>query len=327
MSICVKDPEGGFRSAIPSGMSNPQLDGDSASLPTLKPSDAMRLRASLCEAAERGRTPRERRRLALMALSELINADSWIWCYSFVNEASHHPKNIDYQHCGRVPFRRGIWYAFRAYGIPKNAPENDALYALVWNTEPFTRSIHDLVGMDFWQNELECRAHVARLGIDEIVFSIRPLACIEGRMVFFGASFGRREGREPFTPYQKRMIHEAVARCVCLRPGVPSSSVLKALDGLTLRFHRLLALMREGLSNREMGEITAKPTAEEGGAPKESDGVYYKLTRGTVVEMKNTIFRRFGVDAGKLIEHLQRTDHCSVQRGGDEAPWDESARV
>lgn len=292
--------------------------------PPLEPEQRRVLHEAVTRACATPTDIRARRSAAIFALGELVEADSWLWCYSFLPQWDIRPRNIDYQNCKRVALHRGIWFALRAYGYPKVPQENVALSDLVRRGEPFTRSIRQLVGPEIWERDKDCRKHVSRLGIDDIVFSLRPMMTVEDRVVFYGVSLGRKNGRPPFTRAQQSMIHEFVGACTAVRAPVPSGGVLEDLGGFTRRYLAAIIGMKEKLTNRQIGLLTA--TKIDGDPEGLDPKVHYALEKATVKKMTNKIFKTFGVNREELFRRLEGADPAFVQESMRGRLWDESDR-
>ena len=231
------------------GIQEPHEDAD----PRLCDEDVQRIVALVADAAVMRGDIRRKRIVLMSGLSDLVDADNWLWSHCYIDQGHLRPVNLQFQQCGRVSLRGQVAYALRTFGAFGIPPENHALKELTIRGQHFTRAMWQLAGRDAWMNK-KSRAYVYAFGIDDFVYSIVPTERVGSRTYFSTVALGRHVRRPYFTDRERKIIHIVTSSVSWLHTDGLTRQNADAVERLPTRLRCVLPMLIEGKSNRDIAE-------------------------------------------------------------------------
>ena len=226
---------------------------------TLSEADVRGVVCLLAEALspDDGRTAKIGRIMA--GLSEVTQADGWLWIRSRFPLDGGKPANIDYTYGGAVGQHSIAAYADWSFEVDGEAEELKVLKPLIAAGRHATHSRTELIPEAVWQDR-RCRAHVDRMGLEAFMYSLVPLAEHQGAMVTSGPILFRKIGRPEFDRRAAMLTHLMIQECGSLHTEGLDMQRVDDVAMLTPRQRSVLAMMIEGLNiDRAAGHLRLSP--------------------------------------------------------------------
>lgn len=189
---------------------------------------------------------RERKELLMNLVADLLGADRWIWV------VSRYEDNAEIMCLSFL--QRG--YSEREVAmIIESASDTAApvvdhppIVRLCAQGEHFTRRRHELVSDAEWYSNDHYKRYREPMGVDEYIYSIRPL---EGGMLS-GVGFHRNTGRPAFDERHSLIAHIIFTSADALHTmDLPDSNGSDVLD-LPPRVRTTFGLLTEGMSRKQI---------------------------------------------------------------------------
>ena len=220
-------------------------------------------------------------------LCELTGADAWLWVRSRVAAGGGSPVNIDFLYGGAMDDRALAAWAGRSLEVHGEPPEHAEMRRLLLTGKHFTVSRVDCVDDDAWHNPTNA-ATLDELGFDELLYSWVPLAESSGSYLLSGCVLLRRPGRGAFGEIESRLAHLVFGEAHPLHTLGLFAELADDLAPLPPRTRQVLALIVDGLSNKQVAERLG-------------------LSPHTVGDHLKVIHRHFGINSrSELLRRLTR---------------------
>lgn len=225
---------------------------------------------------------RVRKSLLMNRVAELIGADRWIWVVS------------RYEPSGAVMALSFLQNGFSERDIAlvmesasdTNTPllEHEKLFALCQQGSHFTRLRHELVPDDAWYSSVQYSMYRAPMGVNEFLYSIRPL---DGGLLS-GVGFHREAGRPAFTQRQSLLVHIIFTSAAALHTmDLPEANGADILD-LPPRVRTTFGLLVEGF-------------------PRQKIATFLGVSPYTVAEYSSRVYKHFAVTGQRELMRRFRT--------------------
>ena len=218
-----------------------------------------------------------RKRRLMMGLSELVDADAWIWVVSRYSSPQDPPVCVSFMQEGFD--EQGIGMIMESSQDMDNLPpDNEPLMREIMAAggQHITRTRRDMVSDDGWYDSNHFKLYRAPLGVDEYVYSIFPLR--DG--LFSAVGLHRKLGREAFDARQRRLAHILISEVRWLHlAGVPDDTG-ETVPELSPRLRTVFGLLLEGWTRKQMAE-------------------HLGLSVNTIAEYTKAVYRHFDVKGQK----------------------------
>ena len=192
----------------------------------------------------------KRRRLC-EGMSELVDADGWLWAAGHVDEQDA-PMSVGHMYGGLT--RRQV--AALLDEVADNEypnPSNPHIADLIAQGRHFTRTRQQLVSDAQWYSSRSVKIY--RLGrdveIDNCMYSIVP----QDADAFCGVGFFRFVGREAFTERQRCIAHIVTSEVAWLCDTSLPARYADILPNLPPRLRTVLTLLIDGCNCEEIAEV------------------------------------------------------------------------
>ena len=229
-----------------------------------------------------------RKRLLMTRLSDLVDADAWIWSVSRDGADAGPPMPVNFLQSGFDERAVGlIMEATQDQDCP--APDTEPWMSQIVRGEHITRVRRDMIEDEPWYGSDSFRLYQQSVGIDDYLCSVFPLD--EG--MFSTVGFHRKVEREPFTPRERRLTHIVVSEVPWLHwAGVPQDPGERVPE-LTPRLRTVFGLLLEGWSRKQIAD-------------------HLGLSIHTVAEYTKGVYRHFEVNG-----QVALISRFRVGNGGD----------
>ncbi len=224
-----------------------------------------------------------KKRLLMSHVAKMVDADRWVWSvcqYNDLNEVM----SLSFLHGGFS--EKDIASIMQGSQDPAAAsPEHAPIVSeLMSRSSHFTRRRDELVPDVSWTNSPHVTQYRRRMGIDECLWSIRPL---DDRH-FAAMGFHRLVGRPAFSAIDSLLVH-----VVFSSPAIHTLDVAeprKASDVLSLppRLRTTLGLLLEGYGRLQIAE-------------------HLEISPNTVAEYMSGIYRHFQVKGQRDLMRMFRS--------------------
>jgi DNA-binding CsgD family transcriptional regulator len=262
---------------------------------TLTPDEVRRIVGVLSEVAAHPGDGRERKCLLMDRVGGLLGADRWIWLVSRYDAPGENMMGVSFLHRGYSE-REIALFMESAADPAAPIPEHPRLAALCRDGKHFTRRRHELVDDDEWYACEHYRRYRKPLGLNEFLYSIRPL---DGDMLS-GVGFHRLAGRPAFSDRDSLMAHVLFAAAEALHtmdlPDCGDADILK----LPPRVRTTFGLLIEGLPRKRIAE-------------------HLGVSPNTIAEYSSRVYKHFGVGGQReLMLRFRNADgqHRAPSRDG-----------
>ncbi len=192
-----------------------------------------------------------KKRMLMEGLSELIEADGWLWTMTRVDLSHDAPMSLGIMHGGLTGEQVAGWIEMN-HDMAHPPPEHVPLGRELRLGHHFTRSRDQLVDDAAWYSHPTVkRCRLAR-GIEHSLHSIYPL---DEPGVFSGVGFYRHVGREAFTARQRRIAHIVLGEVDWLHYADMPGDRGRRVPTLSPRQRVVLVLLLEGRTRGEIARL------------------------------------------------------------------------
>lgn len=143
-----------------------------------------------------------RKRALMEGLSNLVDADGWLWTMTRLIPEQNRPVSIGVLHGGLTDAQLAGWLAASQSDCPP--PEDVPFTHEVMRGEHFTRTRQQVVPDEQWYSHPAVKRHRLDVGIDHFLYSIYPL---KQKQVLSCLGLYRHVGRAAFTDRDRRLAH------------------------------------------------------------------------------------------------------------------------
>ena len=221
-------------------------------------------------------------------LCTLTASDGWLWVRSRVSAEGGSPVNIDFLYGGQIDDHALASWAGRSLEVHGEPPEHAEMRRRLLLGQPFTVSRTDCVDDVTWRAKPNADT-LDELGFDEVLYSWVPLAEAGGSYLLSGCVLLRRPGRGAFGGGEARLAHLVFGEAQPLHTHGLHAELADELAALSPRTRQVLALIVDGLSNKQVAQRL-------------------NLSPYTVGDHLKAIHRHFGVSSrAELLRHLTRS--------------------
>jgi DNA-binding CsgD family transcriptional regulator len=236
--------------------------------------DMVRLLGRIASAPE---TLPARKRLLMEGLSELIDADGWLWSVTRVLHDQSRPVSIGLLHGGLTDAQIAGWLEASQSNCPP--PEDVPLAKEVLRGQHFTRTRQQVVPDEVWYTHPTVQRHRLAVGIDHFLYSIYPVPTSD---VLSCLGFYRHKDRDPFTDRQRRLAHIITSEIPWLHEaGVPHDRGV-SVPQLPPRRRAVLIMLLDGHDRKAIARLLrVKPTT----AKEHIEAVYAHFGVSSQVEL------------------------------------------
>lgn len=202
----------------------------------------------LSEVAASDGDARDRKTVLMDRVAEHIDADRWIWLVSrYRGDGSMMAVSL----LQKGHTERDIALFMESATDPA-APvlEHGPMVELSRDGRHFTRRRHELVPDEQWYDAPSYKLYRKPMGLNEFLYSIRPLP---GEMIS-GVGFHRKDGRPAFTEEHSRFVHLIFSATDALHTmDMPDTDGSDVMD-LPPRVRTTFGLLIEGFSRKQIAE-------------------------------------------------------------------------
>lgn len=230
----------------------------------------------------------ERRRALMERMSELLEADGWLWTSTRVDQAERRPYSVGLIH-GGLTDEQIIGISEASETALQPPPEDGPLSVLVREGDHFTRTRQQVVSDEVWYSHPNTRQYRLNRGLDHFLYSIYPLSPEHCSAI----GFFRRIGGEPFTDLQRRLCHIVFSNVRWLHEASFPEHEGRACATLTPRLRTVLVCLLDGRQKDEIARML-------------------HISTNTVKTHIRSIYRHFGVSSQIELMH-----HFQAGNGGD----------
>lgn len=192
----------------------------------------------------------ERKHALMTDLSEMLDADGWLWSATQVIREKHQPVSAGVIYGGLSNTEFGGLLEAAQMASPQ-PPENAPLTALVGKGKHFTRTRQQVVPDEIWYSHPSIRQYWLNCGIDHFLYSIYPL----GETQCSAIGFFRRVGRNPFTDLQRRICHIVISNVDWLHESMFPYPDNRKCVSLTPRQRMILVHLLDGKGRDEIAAM------------------------------------------------------------------------
>lgn len=215
-------------------------------------------------------------------LSELIEADGWLWVVGGVDPDRQLPMQMSMLSGGLTNHQVA---ALLDSPSDTNTPSpcDQPMAELIAKGNHFVRTRQELVDDKTWYDNANTQTYFIGHGIDHPVYAITPL----GDMGFSGIGFFRTNGRAPFSERQRKIIQIVTTEVRWLCDSALPERVGDAVANLTPRLRSVLTLLLDGFVCSDIAEL-------------------FHLSPHTVKGYIRDIYRHFEINSQlELIRHFR----------------------
>lgn len=214
---------------------------------------------------------RIRKQMLVDRVAELVDADRWIWLVSRYSQTGEEMMAVSLLHRGYND-RDLALFMESATDPTAPVPEHPRLAELCRQGNHFTRRRHELVDDDAWYASRHYARYREALGLNEFLYTIRPMP----GALLSGVGFHRKLGRPAFTEADARVVH----------------ALFSAADAL-----HLMDLHEAG--DRDVLDLPPRVRTTFGllieGFPRKKIAQHLGVSPNTVAEYASRVYRHFGV--------------------------------
>lgn len=191
---------------------------------------------------------RDRKTVLMDKVAAMIDADRWIWLISRYRDDGS-MMAVSFLQKGHS--ERDVALIMESAADPSAPiPEHGPMIELSREGEHFTRRRHELVPDERWYNAPSYRLYRRPMGLNEFLYSVRPLP---GDMIS-GVGFHRNDGRPAFTEHDSLLVHIIFSATDALHTmDMPDTSGSDVMD-LPPRVRTTFGLLIEGFSRKKIAE-------------------------------------------------------------------------
>jgi DNA-binding CsgD family transcriptional regulator len=251
----------------------------------------------LAETASLNTDGRARKQALADRVAALIEADRWIWLVSRYSQTGEEMMAVSLLHRGYNE-RDLALFMESATNPDAPVPEHPRIAALCREGNHFTRRRHELVDDDTWYASRHHQLYRKPLGLNEYLYSIRPM----DNALLSGLGFHRNQGRPAFSERHSLMVHILFSAADALHlMDIPDTGVNNVLD-LPPRVRTTFGLLIEGFPRKKIAQ-------------------HLGVSPNTVAEYASRVYRHFGVAGQRELMLRFRNgdghhhDHQHARRG------------
>lgn len=241
---------------------------DQTSLTDREVRDVIRI---LADTAGMNTDGRARKQALADRVADLIEADRWIWLVSRYSPSGEDMMAISLLHRGYDDRDLALFMA-SATDPEAPVPEHPRIAALCRDGAHFTRRRHELVDDDGWYGSLHHERYRKPMGLNEYLYTIRPMS----NALLSGLGFHRKQGRPAFTERHSLLVHVLFSAADTLHlMDLPDANFSNVLD-LPPRVRTTFGLLIEGFPRKKIAQ-------------------HLGVSPNTVAEYASRVYRHFGV--------------------------------
>jgi DNA-binding CsgD family transcriptional regulator len=214
---------------------------------------------------------RARKQALADRVAELVEADRWIWLVSRYRDTDAQMMCVSLLHRG---YEERDLAMFLESAADTSAPvlDHPQIVALCREGRHFTRRRHELIPDAEWRTSRHYQLYRQPMGLDEYLYSIRPMS--EG--LLSGIGFHRNTGRPAFDDRHALLAHTIFSAADALHlMDLPDQRLSDVLD-LPPRVRSTFGLLVEGLPRKKIAR-------------------HLGVSPNTVAEYASRVYRHFGV--------------------------------
>lgn len=237
----------------------------------LSSTDIQSVIRALSEAAAIDRDPRARKQALADRVANLLDADRWIWLVSRYRDTDAQMMCVSILHRG---YDERDLALFMESASDPTAPvlDHPQIAALCREGQHFTRRRHELVPDAQWRTSRHYQLYRQPMGLDEYLYSIRPMP----NGLLSGVGFHRNNGRPAFDDRQALLAHTIFSATDALHTmDLPDQRLSDILD-LPPRIRTTFGLLIEGYPRKRIAR-------------------HLGVSPNTVAEYASRVYRHFGV--------------------------------
>ena len=230
-----------------------------------------------------------KRRVLLDGLSELVEADGWIWTCAAVDPERNCPVPMSFLFGGVN--KQQVAALLDSFSDTSTAdPCNEPLAALVSEGHHVVRTRRQLTDDDTWYNSDYTKTYFLRHGIEDPMYAITPLS----DQSYSAVCLFRFTGRPPFSERQRRIVNIVTTEVRWLGNSSLPARHSEAVFGLTPRLRSVLALLIDGQTCNEIAGL-------------------YHLSPHTIKGYIRDIYRHFNINSQIALIRLFRDKQVQQQ--------------
>jgi DNA-binding CsgD family transcriptional regulator len=238
---------------------------------SLSSSDIHLVVRTLSEAAALDGDARVRKYALADRVAQVVEADRWLWLVSRYRESDDQMMYVSLLHRG---YDERDLAMFLESVANTSAPvlDHPQIVALCRKGHHFTRRRHELIPDAEWRTSRHYHVYRQPMGLDEYLYSIRPMS--EG--LLSGIGFHRNMGRPAFDDRHALLAHTIFSAADALHlMDLPDQRLSDVLD-LPPRVRTTFGLLVEGLPRKKIAR-------------------HLGVSPNTVAEYASRVYRHFGV--------------------------------
>lgn len=237
----------------------------------LSSSDIHLIVRALSDTAATEGDARSRKRALADQVADLLEADRWIWLVSRCRDTDAQMMCVSILHRG---YDERDLALFMESASDPTAPvlDHPQIAALCREGHHFTRRRHELVPDAEWRTSRHYQLYRQPMGLDEYLYSIRPMS----NGLLSGVGFHRNIGRTAFNDRQALLAHTIFSATDALHlMDLPDQRLSDVLD-LPPRVRTTFGLLLEGYPRKRIAR-------------------HLGVSPNTVAEYASRVYRHFGV--------------------------------
>lgn len=231
-------------------MSTP-IDDPGRSTPNIDEADVRAIVRLLAEVAVFQGDHPARKRLVMEGLSQLVQADGWLWTMTKVDFPTNTPISIGLLHGGLTDEQVTGWIE-AGQSISPPSPDSVPLTDILRKGRHFTRTRQQVVSDKEWYESANVRRNRLERGIDHFLYSIYPL---DEPGVISAIGMFRHTGREAFSLRESRIAHILLSEIDWLHRIEMPENKGDGVPQLTPRQRTVLIMLIEGRSTKEIAKL------------------------------------------------------------------------
>ena len=191
----------------------------------------------------------ERKEALMEKLSEMLDADCWLWSATQVIKEQERPLSVGVIYGGFTDDEFAGWV--EASQLAAQQPPEDVPISKVFSQgEHFTRTRQQVVPDADWYSHPTVKQYRLDRGLDHFLYSIYPI----GDTCCSAIGFFRRVGREPFTDMQRRICHIILSNVKWLHESLFPEHKGEDCRTLTPRMRTVLIYLLDGKQRDQIAE-------------------------------------------------------------------------
>ena len=192
----------------------------------------------------------ERKRVLMVKLSDMLDADGWLWSATQVIQGQDCPVSVGVIYGGLTDDEFAGWVEASQIATVK-PPEDEPISVLFNKGQHFTRTRQQVVPDKLWYNHPTVKKFRLSRGIDHFLYSIYPLSDTHCSAV----GFFRRVGKEPFNDTQRRVCHIIFSNVKWLHENSFPDHKGESCRELTPRLRTVLIYLLSGKQKDEIANL------------------------------------------------------------------------